>query len=70
LGSVDTQENIVIGRNYFARQAETLLKFGKSTSDPQVAAALIDKAVSLQSRIDESGQPDPSPLPPDVERPA
>ena len=60
----------MIGRNYFARQAETLLKFAKSTSDPQVAAALIDKAVSLQSRIDESGQPDPSPLPPDAEHPA
>ena len=60
----------MIGRNYFARQAETLLKFAKSTSDPQVAAALIDKAVSLQSRIDESGEPDPSPLAPDVERSA
>ena len=60
----------MIGRNYFTRQAETLLKFAKSTSDPQVAAALVEKAVSLKSKIDESGQPDPSPLPPDVERPA
>jgi hypothetical protein len=38
--------------------------------DPQVAAALVEKAASLKSKIDESGEPDPSPMPPDVERPA
>jgi hypothetical protein len=34
----------VIGRNYFARQTATLLNFAKSTKDPAVAAALLDKA--------------------------
>jgi hypothetical protein len=59
----------VVSRNYFTRQAETLLKFAKSSSDPQVVAALVEKAASLKSKIDESGGPDQSPLPPDVERP-
>jgi hypothetical protein len=56
----------VIGRHYFARQARTLLKFAKSTNDPNLAAILIEKAASLKSQIDES-PPDKSPLAPDVE---
>jgi hypothetical protein len=59
----------VIGRNYFARQAATLLNFAKSTKDPAVAAALLDKAADLKSRVDESDLPDPTPLAPDVEPP-
>jgi hypothetical protein len=62
--------NIVLGRNYFARQAQTLLKFAKSTSDPKLAAALVEKAADLKSRIDESGEPDASPKAPGVERPS
>jgi hypothetical protein len=31
----------VIDRNYFARQAATLLRLAKSTTDPKVAAALV-----------------------------
>jgi hypothetical protein len=57
----------VIGRNYFARQAATLLNFAKSTKDPAVAAALLDKAADLKSQVDESDLPDPTPLAPDVE---
>jgi hypothetical protein len=60
-------ETIVIGRQYFARQAMTLLKFAKSTNDPNLAAILIEKAASLKSQIDESPPPDKSPLAPDVE---
>jgi hypothetical protein len=42
----------------------TLLKFAKSTKDPDVAAALSDKAANLKSRVDESTFPDPTPLAP------
>jgi hypothetical protein len=58
----------VVGRNYFTRQAATLLKFAKSTSDPRLAAALVEKASNLKSQSDETGPPDLSPQAPDVER--
>jgi hypothetical protein len=60
----------VVDRNYFVRQVQTLLKFAKSTSDPQIVTALVDKASELKSRADEAlPTPDLSPFPPDVERP-
>ena len=59
----------MIGRNYFARQAATLLKFAKSTTDPNIAAGLLDKAADLKSHGDESRLPDPTPLAPDIEPP-
>jgi len=62
-------ENIVIGKHYFTRQATTLLMLAKSTTDANVAAALIDKAADLKSRLDESGVPDPTSLAPDIEPP-
>jgi len=53
------------------RQAVTLLKFAKSTSDPQLAAALVEKASSLKSQGDETPPPrEVSPRAPDVERSA
>jgi len=48
----------------------TLLKFAKITTDPNIAAALIEKAADLKSKVDESTLPDPTPLAPDVEPPA
>jgi hypothetical protein len=58
----------VIGRQYFARQAKTLLKFANSTTNPQLAAVLIEKAANLKSQVDETEPPrDQSPWPPDVE---
>jgi hypothetical protein len=61
----------VIGRDYFVRQATTLLKFAKSTTNPQLAAVLIEKAADLKSQVDDaSTTPDPSPRTPDVEPPA
>jgi hypothetical protein len=57
----------VIGRNYFTRQAATLLKFAKSTSDPQLAAGLLYKAAELKSH--EAELPELSPLAPDIEMP-
>ena len=58
----------VIGKLYFVRQAITLLRFAQSTSDPQVAAALVDKASDLSSEADEAPlAPDLGPRAPDVE---
>ncbi len=57
----------MVGRGYFTRQATTLLKFAKSTKNPDLAAVLIEKAADLKSQIDETRPPEPSPLPPDVE---
>jgi hypothetical protein len=58
----------VLGRLYFARQATTLLKFAKSTSNPELAAFLIARAANLKAQIDAVEKPNPSPHPPDVER--
>jgi hypothetical protein len=33
-----------MGRDYFVLQAATLLKFAKATTNPQLAAVLIEKA--------------------------
>jgi hypothetical protein len=61
----------VIGRQYFLRQAATLVEFAQSTNDPELAAALIEKASNLLAQIDESSvRPDPSPRAPDIEPPA
>ncbi len=46
-------EIIVIGRLYFVRQAATLLKFAKSTANPELSAVLIEKAADLKSRLDD-----------------
>jgi hypothetical protein len=58
----------VIGKEYLTRQAMTLLKFAKSSKDPNVSAALVDKAADLKSQLDETTPPpDLSPQAPDVE---
>jgi hypothetical protein len=45
----------------------TLLKFAKATTNPQLAAVLIEKAADLKSQVDESGtMPDPTPQAPDA----
>jgi hypothetical protein len=60
----------MIGRHYFTRQARTLLKFAPSTSNPQLAAVLVEKAVALKSQVDESNaRPGLNPLAPDVDPP-
>ena len=61
-------KTLVVGRNYFTRQAATLLKFAKSTSDPELAAALVEKASNLKSQSDETRPPDLSSQATDVER--
>jgi hypothetical protein len=58
----------VIGRQYFTRQAATLVEFARATHNPELAAALIEKASNFLSQIDESSaRLDPSPRAPDVE---
>ena len=59
--------NTLARKQYIARQIATLLKFAKVTTDPQVAAALVEKAADLKARVDPL--PDRSPQPPDVEAP-
>jgi hypothetical protein len=57
----------VATHEYVARQVATLLKFAKTTSDPNVSAALVDKAADLRARVDPL--PDRGRRAPDVESP-
>ena len=60
----------MIGRQYFLRQAATLIEFAQSTNDPKLAVALIGKAADLLAGINESSaRPDLTPLAPDIEPP-
>ena len=64
-----TRGNIVAGnKEYLERQAATLMKFAKATTDRQVAARLVEKAVDLQCRVDGAAtRPDRGLRAPDVE---
>jgi hypothetical protein len=60
----------VIGKEYFVRQAAILFGLAKTTTDPKISAALLDKAADLKQQVDEPGaQRDLSPLAPDIEPP-
>jgi hypothetical protein len=61
--------NIVAGnKEYLERQAATLMKFANATTDRQVAARLVEKAVDLQCRVDRAAaRPDRGPRAPDVQ---
>lgn len=50
----------VLGKRYLTEQAATLLKFAKATTNPDVAAGLLEKAAELSSKSEEA---------PDSERP-
>jgi hypothetical protein len=68
LGAGAFARNIVLSRQYFVRQVAALLQFAKETTNPQLAAVLIEKAADLKSQIDESGvPPDPGPQTPDAQ---
>ena len=61
---------IVIGKQYFARQAAILFGMAKTTTDPKISAALLDKAADLTLQVDEPGAPpDVAPIAPDIEPP-
>lgn len=55
------------GKRYLTEQAATLLKFAKATTNPDVAAGLLDKAAELSSKSEQV--PDASPEAPDIEQP-
>ena len=58
----------MLSRNYFARQAATLLKFAQIVKDPILSAVLVEKATDLKEQADEIPlPPDLSPKAPDVE---
>ena len=59
---------MVIGREYLTQQAKILLNYARSTTDRGMAAALIEKAADMKSKVDEviSGD-DRATLAPDVE---
>jgi hypothetical protein len=59
----------VLGRLYFTRQAASLLKFAKATSNPELAAVLVQKAADLRAETEHPRLPseDKSPVAPDVE---
>jgi len=57
----------VPGRKFLNEQAVTLVNFARTTTDPQVAARLLDKAADLSAR--SQAAPDASPRAPDVEQP-
>ena len=54
-------------RVYFTRQAATLLKFAKLTSNPALAASLVERAADLKALVESDKRPDASPAAPDVE---
>ena len=56
----------MIGKQYFVRQAAILFGMAKTTSDPKISAALLDKAADLKSQLDEQVI-DRSPRAPDVQ---
>jgi hypothetical protein len=58
----------MIGKDYFSRQAATLLKLARITRDSKVAVGLATKAADLQTRFDEAPMiPDASPFPPGIQ---
>lgn len=59
----------MLGRLYFTRQAASLLKFAKTTSNPELAAVLVQKAADMRSQVESPQRPaeDKSPVAPDVE---
>jgi hypothetical protein len=61
---------LVIGKQYFVRQAAILFGIAKATKDPKISAALMDKAADLKSKVDGPDAPlDLTPLAPEVEPP-
>ncbi len=44
-----------------------MLKYARSTSNPELAASLIERAANLKAQIDEDERPNPSLIAPDVE---
>jgi hypothetical protein len=66
-----TGETHVIGKAYFVRQAAILFRFAKATKDPEISAALLEKAADLKLRVDDpTASPRVTLQAPDVEPPS
>jgi hypothetical protein len=50
----DREQATVLGKSYLTRQVATLLRFARSTSDPNLATILINKAADLKAKIDDA----------------
>ena len=58
----------MVGRLYVKRQAASLLKFARATSNPELAAVLVQKAADLKAQAEPQPRAeDKSPVAPDVE---
>jgi hypothetical protein len=58
----------VISRRYLARQARALIEFAKSTTNPKLAAVMVERAADFKEKADEKmPAPDPNPQASDVE---
>jgi hypothetical protein len=57
----------MIGREYLARQAATLLRLAFLTKDARLSATLAAKAAELKERLDAVPLADVSPVAPDIE---
>ena len=67
-GAGQQRGETVVSRRYLTRQAGALIKFAKSTNNPELAAVLVERAAHLKAQVDETMPPiDPSPQAPDVE---
>jgi hypothetical protein len=58
---------VMIGRDYLARQAATLLRLALLTRDARQAASLAAKAAELKERLDAVPLTDVSPMAPDID---
>jgi hypothetical protein len=58
----------MVGRGYLSRQAMALLNFARATTNPHLAALLVEKAAQLKSQADEiAPSAELSPRAPDIE---
>lgn len=57
----------MLAKTYFTKQASILLKFAKSTSDPELSARLVSKAADLKAQADPLPDIDHSLKAPDID---
>jgi hypothetical protein len=61
----------MIGKEYFSRQTQILLRLAHLTRDPKMAAELATKAADLQAKHDDAPLvPEASPASPEFQGPA
>ncbi|MGT2438394.1 hypothetical protein ACU4GH_24490 [Bradyrhizobium betae] len=56
----------MLGKTYLTKQASLLMKFARTTSDPDLSAKLISKAADLKSQADPMPDRDQGAAAPDV----